>query len=175
MFKLISLPVGLHKCILGLKFNKWPFNHSFDLSHFIISIFVSTFLAKIVQSDTHRRILSYKHSCLRIISSPHARHYDKPVNFYKINLPRFTVTKPGKGGSYVELSVIAFRDISVSHKRHGQRRKQITAPTHEDACTKLNSKPLPFTRKSVKTHSGAENDIWIFKAQMTKKIKFLAL
>ena len=153
MFKIISLPVGLHKCILGLNFNKWPFNHSFDLSHFIISIFVTTFLAKIVQSDTHRRILSYKHSCLRIISSPHARHYGKPVYFYKINLPRFIITKPGEGGSYVELSVIAFRDMSVSHKCHGQRRKQFTAPAHEDTRTKLNSKPLPFTRESVKTHS----------------------
>ena len=47
--KIISAPGSrINKCISGLKFNKWPFNHSFDLSHFIISIFVTTFLAKIV-------------------------------------------------------------------------------------------------------------------------------
>ena len=39
MYQIISLAAGLHKCILGWKFNKWPFNHSFDSSHFIISVF----------------------------------------------------------------------------------------------------------------------------------------
>ena len=47
MYKIISLAAGLHKCILGLKFNKWPFNHSFDSSHFIISVFISTVAKKL--------------------------------------------------------------------------------------------------------------------------------
>ena len=47
MYKIISLEAGLHKCILGLKFNKWPFNHSFDSSYFIISVFISTVAKKL--------------------------------------------------------------------------------------------------------------------------------
>ena len=47
MYQIISLAAGLHKCILGWKFDKWPFNHSFDSSHFIISVFISTVAKKL--------------------------------------------------------------------------------------------------------------------------------
>ena len=47
IYKIISLAAGLYKCILRSKFNKWPFNYSFDSSHFIISVFISTVAKKL--------------------------------------------------------------------------------------------------------------------------------
>ena len=47
IYKIIGLAAGLCKCIRRSKFNKWPFNHSFDSLHFIISVFISPVAKKL--------------------------------------------------------------------------------------------------------------------------------
>ena len=47
IYKIMSLAAGLRKSIWRSKFNKWPFNHSFDSLHFIISVFISPVAKKL--------------------------------------------------------------------------------------------------------------------------------
>ena len=72
----------------------------------------------------------------------------------------------------VELSVIALRLICLSHTSVTVAQETIhRSYPQTDTCTKLNSKPLRIRSLGNKNllDSGAENDIWIFKAQLTKR------